>query len=255
MKTNTEQMEPVNYKNNGRVLTGLFFVVGGFLLLAYKMGAPVPVWLISWPVALIALGIIISIKHRFKSAAGLILILIGGFNLADQFNPDLNFRAYSFPIIIILIGLFFILRPKHRWRHRHDWADQREEWKSKIESRLHHPKYQGADYIDSTSVLGGAKKIILSKNFKGGDITCFMGGAEIDLSQADIEETAVLDITMVFGGCKLIVPSNWEIKSEVSVVFGGLDDKRSVNAGNITTGKVLILEGTVVFGGIDIRSF
>jgi predicted membrane protein len=256
MKTNIEQMEPLNYKQNNRIWTGLFLIAAGSLLFAYKLGAPVPGWLLSWPVALIALGILLSIRHRFRSTAGFILILIGGFNLIDQSMPQLNFHNYSLPVIIIGIGLFFILRPKGRWRHRHDWInDKREDWKTdggKIEYR---EAYDTADYIDSTAILGGVKKVIVSKSFKGGDITCFMGGAEIDFTQADIQNTVVLDVTAVFGGCKIIVPANWEVKSEATVAFGGIDDKRLVNAANVTPGKVLVLQGTVVFGGIDIRSY
>ena len=169
--------------------------------------------------------------------------------------PDLHLRNYGLPIIIILIGVFFIFRPKKARRHRGDWENDKEQCRSGSESTMVSTKYEGADIIDATCVLGGTKKIVVSKNFLGGDITCFMGGAEIDLSQADIQTQAVLDITMVFGGCKLIVPANWEIKSEVSVVFGGLDDKRVLNPANITPGKVLVLEGTAVFGGIDIRSY
>src|SRR5687768_8205402 len=103
MKQNTILMEEQNYRSHGRVWTGLFLIAAGSLLLAYKMGAPVPAWLISWPVTLIAFGVLITIKHRFRSPFGLILIFIGGFNLIDKFVPSLNFRNYSVPIIIILI--------------------------------------------------------------------------------------------------------------------------------------------------------
>ncbi len=45
-------------------------------------------------------------------------------------------------------------------------------------------------------------------------------------------------------------------KSEVvSVIIGGIEDKRPVLAGNVNYEKVLLLIGTTVFGGIDIRSY
>jgi predicted membrane protein len=230
-------------------------MAAGLLLLAYKLGAPVPAWLISWPVGLIALGLAINLAHRFKSMPGFILMFVGAFNLLAQNVPDLHLRNYTLPIILILIGVFFMFRPKKAWRHRRNFGAHPNEWRPGTEHDGYVVKSEGSDFIDSTCVLGGTKKIVVSKNFKGGDITCFMGGAEIDLSQADIQSTAMIDVTMIFGGCKLIVPANWEIKSEISVVFGGLDDKRVLNAANITPGKVLILEGTAVFGGIEIRSY
>ncbi len=43
------------------------------------------------------------------------------------------------------------------------------------------------DYIDAVTVFGGVKKNILSKNFRGGDVTTFMGGTELNLTHADIQ--------------------------------------------------------------------
>ena len=64
----------------------------------------------------------------------------------------------------------------------------------------------------------------------------------------------VIDVTAVFGGAKLIVPAGWQIKHEVTAIFGGLDDKRLVPAPLGST-KILIIRGVALFGGIDIRSY
>lgn len=112
------------------------------------------------------------------------------------------------------------------------------------------------DVIDSTSFMGGVKKNILSKNFKGGEITNVFGGAEINLSQADFEQSVTLEMTNIFGGTRLIVPANWEISSELVSVVGSIEDKRPTQS-NVSSDvkKVLILKGTTVFGGIDIKSY
>ena len=82
------------------------------------------------------------------------------------------------------------------------------------------------------------------------------GGADIDLSQADFENTITLEITQVFGGTKLIVPANWEIKSETVTILGSIEDKRNVQPKlNDEAPKVLVIIGTTVFGGIEIKSF
>lgn len=111
------------------------------------------------------------------------------------------------------------------------------------------------DYIDITSVLGNSQRVVVSKNFKGGDVTCFMGGAEINLTQADITGSVMIDLTTVMGGVKLIVPPNWEVKSEISTVLGGVEDKRQVQGKIIDFNKVLVLKGTAFMGGIELRSF
>jgi predicted membrane protein len=94
----------------------------------------------------------------------------------------------------------------------------------------------------------------MSKNFRGGEATSFMGGTELDFTQADIQGTVVLELTQVMGGAKLIVPSHWTIKNEVNAVLGGVDDKRHVNA-NADPNKVLVLKGTAFLGGLEIRNY
>jgi hypothetical protein len=53
----------------------------------------------------------------------------------------------------------------------------------------------------------------------------------------------------------MLVPSNWAIKSEVVTIFGGIEDKRRMQAITEAPEKTLFLKGTVIFGGIDIKSF
>jgi predicted membrane protein len=111
------------------------------------------------------------------------------------------------------------------------------------------------DFVESTSIFGGAKKIIISKNFKGGDLVNVFGGTELDLSQADFTGTAVIELTTIFGGTKLLVPSNWSVKSDAVTIFGGIEDKRRMQTITEAPEKTLLLRGTVIFGGIDIKSF
>lgn len=112
------------------------------------------------------------------------------------------------------------------------------------------------DYLDSVSIFGGVEKNIVSKDFKGGEVTTFFGGSSINMSQADIKDKAVLELTQVFGGAQLIIPSNWKLSSEVVSVFGGIEDKRAYHKDQGTEPvKTLILRGTSVFGGIEIKSY
>ena len=249
-------MQPVSRRVNSRKSIGLLLIIAGILLLAYKMGAPLPGWLFTWPVATIAVGLLMGLRSNFKNNIWIILIFIGAINLADMMFPSLRFDNYIAPAIIIVLGLVFILRPSQSWRRERSLSDNN----YGNENKQHHESEadyinDGAEYLESVAVFGGIKKMILSKNFKGGEITCFMGGAEINLVQADIQREVVIEATQVFGGTKIIVPPHWHVKSEVVAIFGGIDDKRPVQAGNVNPEKTLILRGTSVFGGIDIRSY
>jgi predicted membrane protein len=82
----------------------------------------------------------------------------------------------------------------------------------------------------------------------------FFGGSEINLMQADIKGRVKIEVVQVFGGTKIIVPANWIVQSEMLAIFGGIEDKRPPQLNTIPD-KILIIEGTSIFGGIDIKSF
>ena len=110
------------------------------------------------------------------------------------------------------------------------------------------------DVLDIVSIFGSVRKNILSKSFRGGEIVSVFGGSEVNLTQADIDTTAELEIVQIFGGTKLIIPSNWNVRSEAVAILGGVEDKREMNS-SVTPGKTLIIKGTTIFGGIDIVSY
>jgi hypothetical protein len=67
---------------------------------------------------------------------------------------------------------------------------------------------------------------------------------------------AELEITAIFGGATLIVPSNWAVQTGGTVtIFGGIGDKRKITTLTESTAKTLVLKGTMVFGGIEIKSY
>lgn len=260
------------------ILAGLFLVVAGSLFLASKMGAPMPYWLFTWPVLLIVIGVFVGIKKRFRDFSWLILIIIGGLFLAERLNLAFHVREYILPIVIILIGISFMFKPRRmnrhncrnaRWQQR--WEAKRRQWEERQrfekagtadkeaffteKKNSDAPIANEGEQLDAVAVFGAVRKKIVSKNFAGGEVVCFMGGAEIDLSQADIQGPVILDMTQVFGGTKLIIPSHWDLKAEMAAVFGGVEDKRILHGKSVDLNKVVILRGTSVFGGIDIQSY
>jgi predicted membrane protein len=243
--------------NYDRFWTGLVLIIVGGVLLAEKMGVAFPFWLFTWQSFLILLGIITGIKHKFRNASWLIMVGVGGFFLADELIADISLKPYFWPIAIMGLGLLFMFRPKRRWKFKDRWEKPYDEINKEIdhESMKHTEPTSTDDMIDSTSIFGGVKKVITTKDFKGGDIVCFMGGAEINLSQADITGPVTIEIMQAFGGTKLIVPPHWEIRSEAVAIFAGIEDKRPPMPGTFDPNKILILKGTTIFGGIEIKSY
>jgi predicted membrane protein len=232
------------------IWTGVFILVIGVAALLKASLTGAPDWLFTWPTFLIALGVFIGLRHRFRGVAWFILIVIGSIFLYNHMNPDISLQRYIWPMAMIVVGLFFILRPRRRWSEKKNAGEQT------TDPILGTPEtFTDEDFVDSTSIFGGAKKNIISKNFRGGDLVNIFGGTDLDLTQADFTGKSVIELTTIFGGTKLIVPSNWAIKSEAVIIFGGLEDKRRMQTIVDNPDKTLILKGTVIFGGIEIKSY
>lgn len=247
----------------GRVWAGLFLLAVGGLLLLDQMGFPFPDWLFTWPVLLIALGLFTGLRHGFRSGIWLILVLIGGFFLMDDYFPHIPLHRFIWPAVLIFVGLIIIISPRRRFRP--DWKEELRntdwgnvDWKNKKWGRTQlfsgNKSYTSEDFIDTTAIFGGVHKKVVTKNFQGGDVTSIMGGTELDFTQADFTGTARLDVTQVMGGTKIIVPAHWEVRAQVNALFAGFEDKRQQPA-VINPDKVLILEGTSIFGGIELRNY
>jgi predicted membrane protein len=230
-----------NSSSNSRVLAGVILLGIGMVLFARELGVEIPYWLFRWEMFLIVLGLFLGAKNSFKTSGWIIPVLIGSFFLLDDLIIDIRLKDFFWPTIILLAGAAMIISP--------------------LKGRLWNKKYNDLaasdlsdDYIDTTSIFGGVKKNIVTKDFKGGQIFNVFGGVEIDLTQSDINGVVVLDITQVFGGTKLILPAHWEVKTEITAIIGGVEDKRkNLSALNIAEGKTLILRGTSIFAGIDIK--
>jgi hypothetical protein len=242
-----ERRTGAGINRSGSIMGGLLIVAIGLLLLARRAGMEIPDWLFSFESLLIALGLFLGFRHSFRGFGWMIPIVIGGFLLLDDFYPYFDIGYYFWPLLIIGIGLFIIFSSTKKKR---DW----EKW----DAGQAYTQEFADDYLDSTVVFGGIKKNVISKNFRGGETVTVFGGTEINLTQADINGPVVLDMTQIFGGTKLIVPSHWKIQSkDLVAIFGGVDDKRplvSTSQGE-DSGKVLILKGTCLMGGIDIKSY
>jgi predicted membrane protein len=255
-------MEKFTDNNSSRVWTGVTIMVVGLVLFLRNQGVDIPSWIISWPMLLIVIGLLVGYKRNFNGGGWLIMVLIGGFFTLGKIT-DYSFSKYYFSLAFIAIGLFLIFKPKRLGKRK--LKDMREKEMADF-TDINQPANSAEGYVrtdvedndilDSVNVFGGSHHKIFSKNFKGGDVIAIFGGCDINLTQADFVDTITLDVVALFGGCKIIVPPGWEVKSEVTAIFGGMDDKRTVGpVSTEPTKKILIVKGVALFGGVDIRNF
>jgi predicted membrane protein len=175
--------------------------------------------------------------------------------MANDYFLHGELRRHIWPLILIVIGAFFIFRSGRKRCFGGNFEKKNTGLPGEHGTPVSQEIYSADDFIDTTSIFGGTKKVVLSKNFKGGDIVNIFGGSEIDLSQADISGSAEVEITAIFGGATLVVPSNWAVRSEAVTIFGGINDKRKNITAPENNPKSIIIKGTVLFGGIELKSF
>jgi len=244
---NLEPVKDNGSPNRNRALAGLIVVIVGTLFLAKQAGADFPYWFFKWPMLLIAVGLFLGFRHSFRNPSWIIPTLIGTVFLIEEIVPEVEIKQYLWPIIIIAVGLVMIFRPRgrnrgERWRQRYNKGNDSE--------------YLSNSGFETVTIFGGDKKQIISKDFKGGESVCLFGGVEINLTQADITGTAEIEIVQMFGGTKIIVPPHWRVQSdELVCIFGSLEDKRQVVGSIVDPTKTLVIKGTCIFGGIDLKSF
>lgn len=262
------KLHPNSSKQSNKVVAGFILTALGLLLLLQQMDwFFFPHWLFSWPMILIIVGLVKRANHRSpNNSSATIMIVIGCFFLVGKMFPDINVAHFTWPILFIGIGLWLIIRRNQEIGNEQDvsketyvdddflnpdplatTAEQQRPNQTRTES--------SEDYLNSFSMFGDVKKNIMSKAFKGGEIVNIFGGTNLDFSHADISGKVVVDVVQLFGGTKLIVPPHWQVVSDVAAIFGGVNDKRIPHADVGTNGKVLVLKGASIFGGIDIKSF
>lgn len=263
-----------NYGNNwetpgggtgGKVMAGLVLIAVGLVILASKLHIFfLPYWVYSWQMLLIVLGLFIGFRQNFRKSGWLVLVVMGTIFLINDVVSGFNLRVYFWPVLLISLGLWVMLKPRrHSIKNFRpspgagDGASQQYPYERNAPGAAPYTdnSFSSEEVVDVTAILGGIKKNVLSKNFKGGEVISMFGGTELNLSQSDMQQPAVLEATQVFGGTTLIVPPHWEVKSEIVTILGGMDDKRPMPPNGYEPGKLLILKGTSIFGGLNIKSY
>jgi predicted membrane protein len=232
-----------HHLTNNRSLIGVILVLAGLFLVIRNTGffpAFIDQIIFSWPMLLLAIGLVITIGSSGGKTSGLIVMAVGGFFLIPLIFRE-TFHMYNmfWPSIFIIIGVIFIFTRRRPW------------------GAVSTASVAGDDYIDYVNVFSGGERQIVSENFRGGKITAIFGGTELDLTKAKLAPgVSELEIACVFGGATIIVPDDMNVKIEVTPVLGGFGDSRKLHPGRtVDTSKQLVIKGAVIFGGGEVKSY
>jgi predicted membrane protein len=226
MQTLATRQQP---KLSVKFVVGVFFTLLGILLTLDNFDlVDADRFLPYWPLFLIVIGLM-KLQDRdnripaiFALAAGAVLLL---------FTTDwVRFSIFDlWPVALILAGLAILARA----------------------FGVRAPLLAGGSDSTILAILGVRKEAVTSRNYRGGRIIAFMGGCELDLRNADMENgPAELEIIAIWGGVEIKVPEGWEVIGNTLPIMGGADIRTKAAPG----GRKLIVNGVVIMAGVDIKS-
>ncbi|MGA7841627.1 MAG: DUF5668 domain-containing protein [Candidatus Acidiferrales bacterium] len=236
---------------------GALIVAAGVVLLLDQQGIinADRVFSYFWPVIMIAAGTTMLIDCRGRGGRGfwgIWLLAIGLILMLENLGVAHIRFDMVWPLIVIGVGVLMIwqaagprLRPDGTTGPQ--WPEFFNRW-----SRTGSPD---ADF-NGVAILGGFKRRITSKKFKGGSVLSVMGGFQIDLRQADMEgDTATIEAMSFMGGGEIKVPDEWQVSMEGISLFGAFVDETDQQPPTVAgTQKKLIMKGASLFGGIVVKN-
>ncbi|MDR0693679.1 MAG: cell wall-active antibiotics response protein [Prevotellaceae bacterium] len=255
-------MEPIKSHPNrvqGAVFA-LLIITAGVLLLLFNTGYLPDVHktvIFSWPMLLVVIGILFIFSPH-KRVPGFFLSLLGLLLLLPKLNAGgfTCLKGNGWAIGLIIGGcllLFRVLRSRShfcRMEHRRGYYHRRF---SSFHSRRMPDEEPGR--IATSYVFSGGKEKVTTQNFKGGDIDCIFGAAEIDFMDAQLAEgDSTLNVSAVFGGLTLYIPAHWKVELRQDAVLGRMEDKRARPTFDVHENRTLIIKASMIFGGGEIKT-
>ena len=232
-----------------RLYFGVILIVLGVILILERLNL-IPDFvsdlLISWQMLLVGIGVLSLIGGN--RTAGIILIVIGAFFMVPEIiTVPQEIRRIYWPLIMVAIGVAILLKQRG-----HDPNP------GKSGPEIEFPKGDSVNTFDDFVIFGGREIFVNSQQLAGGKATSIFGGIEFDLRKASLRPGgAVIDCVSVFGGCGFKIPMDWNIRNEVTTIFGAFTDKRGETYSDryYDPSKTLVIKGVSIFGGIEVKHY
>ncbi|MEM7349764.1 MAG: DUF5668 domain-containing protein [Acidobacteriota bacterium] len=192
-----------------------------------------------WPLIIIAGGVSKILRPGSSSSwvTGLLITAVG---VWLQLNI-LGYVPFSFwdfwPLVLVLIGARLV------WRG--------------MEGKRRSVATDSASTVNAVAVMGGVTRNSNAPDFSGGDLVAFMGGCEVDLSQARIEQgLAVVDAFAFWGGIEIRVPEEWTVIVQGVPFLGAFEDSTRPQAvdSQYKVRQELVVKGFAIMGGVEIKN-
>ncbi|HYR43516.1 MAG TPA: DUF5668 domain-containing protein [Terriglobia bacterium] len=238
----------------------IFLVIGAVFLLGNMGYLDVREVFAYWPLILIVFGVVRIVESRedYGQTAGIFWVVVGLLFLLGSFGIIRLAFHELWPVLLIGVGALMLWRAALARRGprpvREPGTAEPGGSAGFAGSADANTTSSSSSVVSATAILGGVERRINSQDFRGGDVTAIMGGCNIDLRGASITapHQPVLELFALFGGIEIRIPDDWTVVSELEVILGGFDDRKSDPPKDES--KRFIIRGTVLMGGVEVRN-
>ena len=185
---------------------------------------------------------------------------------AQNFSFHIDFGPMLLALLCLVIGIKLIFPSKGKSKHVHvEFHSGSDEDTTKennftsggqaethYESKATYSANNG--YINMSAVLCGREARMDNEVFTGADLSAVLGGVDLNLRNAIINEDVFINVSAVMGGVEIYLPANVRVVADnCTAVLGGVDlNKQFANVPAMDAPKVII-SGSCVMGGVDIH--
>lgn len=240
-----------NYSSHSidKLFWGVFFVAGAAMLILSKMGTLPDLSFIS---------IIFAIIFAWTFIKGIFTInffeiLFSAAFLACIYDDMLGITALT-PWTVLgaallgSIGLSILFPRKHTWHIFHH---------AKSDDSIRYAEdvidIPDEDVIHMENSFGASIKYINSQNFRSAHLENSFGEMKVYYDNAITTEKQVYTkIDVAFGNMVLYVPKTWQVINNIDCSFGAVNIKNQKSYTPLPEAPVLVITGSVAFGGAEI---
>ncbi len=224
-------------KKETKVIWGIVLVIAGVLFGLNALDiTSIDIFFDGWWTLIIMIPCAIGLFTERDKTGNLIGLAVGAILLlcCQDILSFTTIWSLLIPVIIIIIGAKMVLSGF--------FGNKANDFVANMKQNGYNPRVGCATF--SSCNMNYDNEV-----FEGAQLTATFGGVKCDLRNAIITKDCGIEVSAVFGGIDILVPSNVNVKVSSNSIFGGISNKTSVHKDAPT----IYVSGTCLFGGVEIK--
>jgi len=219
------------------VLWGIVLIAAGVILALNVFNiTDINIFFDGWWTLFIIVPCAIGLFTEREKTGNIIGIVIGVFLLLccqDILSFSMLWKLLV-PAIIVIVGLKMVLTGL---------------FGNKANEIMKQMKLEGKQPKSGFAAFSGCDMNYDGEVFEGAELTAVFGGVKCDLRNAIIEKDCAIQVSAIFGGIDIFVPTGINVKVTSNSIFGGVSNKTAIHQNAPT----IYVSGTCMFGGVEIK--